>query len=336
LAKGDKVALIRNAGGVDTSDVTQTTLTGYQGISLKYDFTLANDNGDDLTDSSGNENLYAVVGKAPDAGPGSPVQVQKQTKAPVEGRAAELALLTQGGELATGAGMAQAVQQAELEGGLAAFGAIQGGHSKYATGSHIRVNAVNLIAGVANRLAEDSGALTLGGFLEGGWGSHKTYNTFNDHDVRGDGNARYFGIGALGKQQWDSGLHAEAALRVGRGHMDWQSDDLIFAGKQKVHGSYSTSGTYVGAELGLGYTLQLSEQTAMDIYGQYHWNHQSSDSATIAGDKFKFDSMDSHRTRLGLRVSQDFSAGTSAYAGLAWDHEFDGKAKVRVHGLRTP
>src|SRR5699024_6580796 len=58
LAKGDKVALIRNAGGVDTSGVTQTTLTGYQGISLQYDFTLENDNGDDLTDSSGNDNLY--------------------------------------------------------------------------------------------------------------------------------------------------------------------------------------------------------------------------------------------------------------------------------------
>src|SRR5699024_9432155 len=67
LAKGDQVALLRNdAGGVDTSGVTQTTLTGYQGISLKYDFTLENDNGDDLTDSDDNENLYAVVGKAPD------------------------------------------------------------------------------------------------------------------------------------------------------------------------------------------------------------------------------------------------------------------------------
>src|SRR5699024_4139972 len=79
-----------------------------------------------------------------------------------------------------------------------------------------------------------------------------------------------------------------------------------------------------------------SEQTAMDIYGQYHWNHQSSDSATIAGDTFEFDSMDSHRTRLGLRVNQQFSASTSGYTGLAWDHEFDGKAKARVHGLRTP
>src|SRR5699024_4289174 len=146
LVKGDKVALIRNTGGVDTSGVTQTTLTGYQGISLKYDFTLENDNGDDLTDSSGNENLYAVVGKAPDPGsPGSPVQVQDQTKAPVEGRVAGLALLAQGGELVSGAGMARAVQSAA--GGKGVFGVLNGGHSKYDTGSHIKLDSVHLMLG---------------------------------------------------------------------------------------------------------------------------------------------------------------------------------------------
>ena len=105
---------------------------------------------------------------------------------------------------------------------------------------------------------------------------------------------------------------------------------------RSIHDVYSTSGIYFGAHAGVGYELALNDATALDLTAEYHWAHQDSDTATVAGDRFEFDSMNSHRTRLGLQVNRDFSERTTAYAGLAWEHEFDGKAKARVHGLRTP
>src|SRR5699024_1610667 len=43
LQPGDRVALVRNKNGVETSGIEQTSLKGYQGVSLEYQFTLEND-----------------------------------------------------------------------------------------------------------------------------------------------------------------------------------------------------------------------------------------------------------------------------------------------------
>src|SRR5699024_4444801 len=61
LQKGDRVALIRNANGVKTAGIEQTQLTGYQGIALQYDFTLENDNGENLDKDKNNTTLWAVL-----------------------------------------------------------------------------------------------------------------------------------------------------------------------------------------------------------------------------------------------------------------------------------
>ncbi|GHU31020.1 hypothetical protein AGMMS50256_18880 [Betaproteobacteria bacterium] len=42
--------------------------------------------------------------------------------------------------------------------------------------------------------------------------------------------------------------------------------------------------------------------------------------------------MDSQRTRLGTRWSTTLSQQTRAYAGVAWEHEYDGKVKASIHG----
>src|SRR5699024_1535860 len=155
---------------------------------------------------------------------------------------------------------------------------------------------------------------------------HKSSNTFDGRSVRGKGDARYIGLGALLHEQWHSGWHAAGSLRVGHGRMDWHSNDLIMGGSHKVRGSYSTSGIYFGAHAGVGYELALNDATALDLTAEYHWAHQDSDTATVAGDRFEFDSMNSHRTRRGLQVNRDFSERTTAYAGLPCEHEVDGKA----------
>src|SRR5699024_7707007 len=103
LTAGDRVTLLSNQSGLDTSGVTQTELTGYQGISLEYDFVLENDNGEDLADSGGNNNLYAVLADQSNTDPGpAPVRVQEQTKAPVEGRLAAMGMVLQGADIVGG------------------------------------------------------------------------------------------------------------------------------------------------------------------------------------------------------------------------------------------
>ena len=43
--------------------------------------------------------------------------------------------------------------------------------------------------------------------------------------------------------------------------------------------------------------------------------------------------MNSERTRLGARVSYALSNKVTPYAGAAWEHEFDGKARASTNGL---
>src|SRR5699024_1979338 len=61
LQEGDRVALVHNPNGVDSSGVTQKKLTGYQGVSVKYKFELDRDD----------DNLYAVTQAAPPPDEGS-------------------------------------------------------------------------------------------------------------------------------------------------------------------------------------------------------------------------------------------------------------------------
>ncbi|MDR3299186.1 MAG: autotransporter outer membrane beta-barrel domain-containing protein, partial [Candidatus Accumulibacter sp.] len=51
-----------------------------------------------------------------------------------------------------------------------------------------------------------------------------------------------------------------------------------------------------------------------------------------SGGQVKFSAVDSQRVRLGAKVHSALNAEKtlSAYAGLAYEHEFDGKTKARI------
>jgi outer membrane autotransporter protein len=52
----------------------------------------------------------------------------------------------------------------------------------------------------------------------------------------------------------------------------------------------------------------------------------------------KFHAITSRRTRLGARWDVAVSDTTTAYSGLSWEREYDGKARASIHGyaLDTP
>lgn len=307
LQTGDQVTLIRNDNGLNTDGLIQTNITAYQGISLEYEFDLGSDS----------NNLYATT---------RTVEVRDQTKAPLEGRVGAMAFTQQGADMIAGAAMEDI-----RSGGTGAFGMIAGSDSRYNTGSHVDVDGVTLLLGAKKGFQTQSGSLAAGAFFEAGWGNYDTYNNFGDGNVRGTGSADYYGVGVLLRHDWKSGLYAEGSLRGGRISSDWSSKDMGVA-----NASYDISAPYYGAHLGLGHIIALSERTSLDLSAKYFWAHQGSETTDIAGDPYRFDAVDSQRTRLGAQLNYAFNDHLTGYAGAAWEREYDGDARATVYGKSAP
>ena len=335
LAAGDKVNLIKTSGTLSADAAIPNTITGMSGISTVYNFTIGTDP----------NTLWAEVeGETVSGGTVSDPAIRKS---PAEGRAASTTMVTQGADLAAGQGMINARQAASAVSrsgadavglGMASFGAISGGTSRYNSGSHVDVDSFSLMTGLAKRWEGSTIDWLAGVFFEAGWGSYNSYNGMaNGSTVKGKGDSRYYGGGMLGRldvtEGLASGVYAEASFRAGKLYSDYRSKDLNPALGQA---SYDTDASYYGAHAGLGYLWTLNDKASLDMYGKYFWVHTTGSSVNILGDPVTFKAADSHRTRLGTRLSYAVSSDITPYIGVAWDYEFDGKTDSVVAGLDTP
>lgn len=304
LTPGDTVTLISSTQGTPDSYSASNVRAG---ISMLYDFDIA-------VGSS----LQATVKSA---------VLNPQTKALAEGYAAGVAFVNQGGDLAAGAGMADALAKAQgANGGMVSFGGVTGGSSRYETGSHADVNGTSLMAGLVSKRDIAKGSLVKGFFMEGGWGNYDTYNSFaNLPGVHGDGDTSYYGLGALIRQDRPDGRYIEGSVRGGKSRTTFSSGDLNNA-------SYTTNSGYYGAHVGMG-KLKTAGAKTLDYYAKYFWTHQNGSNVSAAGEPFSFAGVDSSRLRGGVRLSQELDAKRTSYVGLAYEYEFDGKAKSSVYGL---
>ena len=194
LRVGDKVTLFRNDKGL-IARTLPTSVSGTQGVTLAYTYALSNTN----------NTLDATV---------SGTRVNPQTKALSEGHVSGVALARQGADLAAGKGMeaaGRAVRASPAEGGkgVAAFGALSGGWSRYNTGSHIDVSGFSLLTGLAWGADSVLGQFTTGLFFEYGSAASTTYNSFsNAASVTGDGSTWY--MAAACWRAWTSRTAAPA------------------------------------------------------------------------------------------------------------------------------
>lgn len=216
--------------------------------------------------------------------------------------------------------------------GIKTFAAAHGNYSKYETGSHIRVNGWSMIAGVGNSDKLEDGTFSWGVFFENGSGNYRTYNDYNGYNLRGFGSAVYNGGGALARYRSNAGNYAEVGLRAGmlKNSLGNAVDDGY-----GVQGGYDEETSYYGAHLGVGHIFAVDENSNVDVYGKYFYNHHESEDLNILGDEVRFDSADSNRLRLGLRYNQNDGNAFSHYYGLAWDYEFSGDANVTAAGFDT-
>jgi outer membrane autotransporter protein len=193
------------------------------------------------------------------------------------------------------------------------------------------------LAGLSWGADVQPGHLTLGAFFEYGNGSYDTYNSFsNAASVHGDGNMYHLGGGILGRMDFnDTGpghIYAEMSGRAGGAHNEYKSADLRDLSERKAE--YDSSSTYYGVHFGAGYVWNITEAASLDVYGKYFWTRQGGDSVRLTtGDPVKFKAVDSSRARVGGRFALTLNEHVTPYLGAAYEHEFDGEAKVTTRGL---
>ena len=272
----------------------------------------------------------------------SPGRATDQSKALSEGFLGGLALNLQGADLVAGRGMDSAVRassgtdDAERH-GFAGFGALSGGSLRYNTGSHLDMNSLSLLTGLAWGIDLAPGRLTLGAFFEYGNGSYNTHNAFtNAASVDGDGNAYYLGGGILARMDFvnigPGRFYAEASGRAGKTHNEYDSSDLRDATGRKA--DYDSSSPYYGLHFGTGYVWNINDAATLDLYGKYFWTRQQGDSVGLStGEHLSFDDINSSRLRFGGRFAYILNEHVAPYIGAAWEHEFDGKARARTNGF---
>ena len=244
-------------------------------------------------------------------------------KSPVETQSATLTMLNLGHDFLTTAGYENATLavDGEVEGSINPFITMSANNQKLDTGSHVDLKAWNMNLGFAKKINNNSGKLLIAPVIEYGRGS---YDSYLDNGTHGDGDAHFWGAGLMAKQLNDDGLYYEGSLRAGRMSTDYQS---AVAGGIK----YDSDATYYAAHLGMGKVVQLNDKDTIDYYGKLFYTRQQGDKVTVGiGATYDFDATTSLRTRLGARYTHQLSEKNAFYAGLAWQHEFDGESNAIV------
>ena len=244
-------------------------------------------------------------------------------KSPVETQSAALTMLNLGHDLLTTAGYENAALavEGEEEGSVNPFIIMSANNQKLDTGSHVDLKAWNMNLGFAKKINNNSGKLLIAPVIEYGRGS---YDSYLDNGTHGDGDAHFWGAGLMAKQLNDDGFYYEGSLLAGRMSTDYQS---AVAGGIK----YDSDATYYAAHLGMGKVVQLNDKDTLDYYGKLFYTRQQGDKVTVgAGATYDFEATTSLCTRLGARYTHQLSEKNAFYAGLAWQHEFDGESNAIV------
>lgn len=253
------------------------------------------------------------------------------TKLFAETRAAGLALIGNGSDAAAVQGFEAAkVAYGEETGGFAPYASIGGFNLRHETGSYVDTNGMAANLGFARRYERDGYVDTLMPFFEYG---RSDYTSHLDDGARGDGDQHYTGGGILYRKDRDDGLHYEAMIRAGRLSGDFKGNI------DGIHASYDSDASYIAAEAGPG-KIVSRENTSLHYYGKFFYTRLGSDSTVIHNSQednsYDFDSINSYRTRLGVRWTKEINKKESCYAGIGWAYEFDSDARASWRNFNTP
>lgn len=216
---------------------------------------------------------------------------------------------------------------------MAAFGATGGGSMRYKSGSHVDVKGVNVLAGVGFSREFNEGKIMIAPFVEAGWSKYNTYNSFNNAaSVEGDGDSSFVGFGALLRYDISGASHPyiEASVRAGELKNKYNAGSVYDRLGRVLE--YTTHTPYFSAHVGAGYIFDLGDGLSLDLGAKYLYTHVKSDKVNVAGDKFSFGAVNSHRLRASAKVEKELNENVSIYGGMAYEYEFKGSANASING----
>ena len=353
LQKGNTVNLLVNANGLTTDDTLKTTDSASLGSAAflapnnlatdtKYELSISKKDAntiiatvDNVTNTDPTPDPTPTPDPDPKPTPTPDYSNNERLKSLVETRAGVVTMINAGADMLAGQGMSNAAEAAadtRAGGGFEAFGAVSGGKLRAKSGSHVDTKGIGLNLGFARELSNKQGKLLFGPVIEYGHGS---YDSYQDNGIKADGKTSYWGIGVIAKQTNHSGFYYEGSLRVGKTKSDYSSDL-----SPVNHASYDSKATYWAAHLGIGKVMDVGKDNTLDVYGKYFYSHTGSDNVTVhatSGDEeINFDAVNSHRLRIGTRLTHALNEKNRIYGGLAWQYEFKGDARATYNGGSTP
>ena len=272
---------------------------------------------------------------------------------------ASLGILTSTADMLAGAGFdraAEAAQTAAAESGNDTAGeagqegarasaagaanyfvpyAVMGGSSlRQNSGSHVDSKGLGISVGFSRELKNAQGTLLIAPFVEY---SNGRYDSYQDNGIHADGKTSAYGLGVMARQTRHDGLYYEGSLRFGRVKSDYSSQLSTV-----THADYDSSSNYWAGHLGFGKITALKNDNSLNCYLKYFYTHQAGDDVTIninggaLTDNMSFAAVDSHRVRVGARLTHKLNEKNSLYGGLAYQYEFGGDARATYRGQSAP
>ncbi|MDR3159302.1 MAG: hypothetical protein LBU11_09945 [Zoogloeaceae bacterium] len=330
LNPGDEFYLI-NTGAQNqiTGDPANDTVYARQGMTRGYYFIIdKNPTQNSLDASAGGPNesqlLVARLVSAP--------LPALETRILAEGRVASLALLGQNANWLADHSYQQADLALRQGENRAFFGGMDYANVRMDTGATVDYQGYTLVAGEAMKREKEDQSLLLGGFFEAGYGDYDVHGKFGHPEhphMKGDGKLRYYGLGLMARQRWDSGFRLEGSLRGGRMENKFHSRDL--ADVDGTTARYKLHVPWFGAHLGAAYEWQLNERDSLDMLLRYYWARQNGKTVHLnhPQEEVRFLKDDSQRLRLGGRYTRTRDAHRAWYLGLAYEYEFDHRANAK-------
>ena len=315
LNLGDEFVLLNNSDGIRIDQLSGTVTYDNSASILDYDWALDLD-------------IDALVAKLVH------IESKPETQSFLSANLSRLAFVNQGSDLLTGQGMVASREASQT--GRHLFVALQTGSNHYNDNSYIDLEGESLLIGGSWSVDAFGSQMTVGGFVESGWGDYEAENALTPFDiVKGQGETHYQGAGLLA--YWDQypsadkGFYAEASVRFGRADLSYQMIDPA------MNYDYDVSGAYHAAHVGLGFRYPINDENNIDLYTKFYYSHQDSDGFVIDQNSVKMNSITSKRWRAGLTYRhRGFTPERCVFdwqTSLAYEYEFDGKAQGSIDGF---
>ncbi|MDR2437632.1 MAG: OmpA family protein [Endomicrobium sp.] len=258
-------------------------------------------------------------------------------KVVLEGRAAHVSVVNQGGMLASEIGIGEAEKQLS-KGPI--FAVIYGLNSRCFTGAYVDIKGIQYLAGIGKKYKFKKMKTTAAIFVENGFYNYKVADTniyYSDSDmeiIKATGGIKYIGGGLLCRIKYLQipGLYNELALRSGKTLANY--DGLSTDNNQTKVLTYDYNAMYYGVHAGVGYKYKLNK-LKLNIYGRYGYTfHEDKKAVFSTREEINFKNVKSHITRSGVKCKYPINAKMIPFTYIAYEYEYGCLIRASLKDLK--